>query len=173
MRRSTLLAVVAGLVFASCMAAAAEAQAVGLPAAVGETPMPSLAPMIKRVSPAVVNIATRGTVRQRAPRNPLLDDPFFRRFFDIPEMGPRERQFQSAGSGVIFDARKGHIVTNAHVIENETKITIYICNPHDVPKARNVLQTYFAGHPPGSTLCILRGLANPNFLLEIESIAAV
>jgi enamine deaminase RidA (YjgF/YER057c/UK114 family) len=54
-----------------------------------------------------------------------------------------------------------------------TKITIYICNPHDVPKARKILQTYFAGNPPGSTLCVLRGLANPNFLLEIEAIAAV
>jgi 2-iminobutanoate/2-iminopropanoate deaminase len=58
-------------------------------------------------------------------------------------------------------------------ISDVTKITIYIVNPHDVPKARGVLQTYFAGHPPGSTLCVLRGLANPNFLLEIEAIAAV
>ena len=58
-------------------------------------------------------------------------------------------------------------------ISDVTKITIYICNAHDVPKARGILQTYFAGHPPGSTLCILRGLANPNFLLEIEAIAAV
>ena len=58
-------------------------------------------------------------------------------------------------------------------ISDVTKITIYICNPHDVPKARGLLQTYFAGNPPGSTLCILRGLANPNFLLEIEAIAAV
>jgi enamine deaminase RidA (YjgF/YER057c/UK114 family) len=54
-----------------------------------------------------------------------------------------------------------------------TKITIYICNPHDVPKARGILRTYFADHPPGSTLCVLRGLANPNFLLEIEAIAVV
>jgi 2-iminobutanoate/2-iminopropanoate deaminase len=58
-------------------------------------------------------------------------------------------------------------------IADVTKITIYLCNPHDVPKARNLLQTYFAGHPPASTLCILRGLANPNLLLEIEAIAAV
>jgi enamine deaminase RidA (YjgF/YER057c/UK114 family) len=42
-----------------------------------------------------------------------------------------------------------------------------------VPKARGILQTYFAGQPPASTLCILRGLANPNFLLEIEAIASV
>jgi 2-iminobutanoate/2-iminopropanoate deaminase len=58
-------------------------------------------------------------------------------------------------------------------ISDVTKITIYICNPHDVPKARGILHTYFAGQPPASTLCILRGLANPNFLLEIEAIAAV
>jgi 2-iminobutanoate/2-iminopropanoate deaminase len=58
-------------------------------------------------------------------------------------------------------------------ISDVTKITIYICNPHDVPKARGILQQYFGDHPPGSTLCILRGLANPNFLLEIEAIAAV
>jgi enamine deaminase RidA (YjgF/YER057c/UK114 family) len=53
------------------------------------------------------------------------------------------------------------------------KVTLYICNPHDVSKTRRILQTYFGEHPPGSTLCILRGLANPNFLLEIEAIAVV
>ena len=58
-------------------------------------------------------------------------------------------------------------------IADVTKITIFICNPHDVPKARGILQTYFAGAAPASTLCVLRGLANPNFLLEIEAIAAV
>ena len=58
-------------------------------------------------------------------------------------------------------------------LSDVTKITIYICNPHDVPKARGILHNYFGEHPPGSTLCILRGLAKPNFLLEIEAIAAV
>jgi enamine deaminase RidA (YjgF/YER057c/UK114 family) len=58
-------------------------------------------------------------------------------------------------------------------LSDVTKVTIYICNPHDVPKARGILETYFGGNPPGSTLCVLRGLANPNFLLEIEAIAAV
>src|SRR4030095_3648438 len=52
-----------------------------------------------------------------------------------------------------------------------TQITTALVTPHAVPKARGVLAKYFAGHPPGSTLCILRGLANPNFLLEIEAIA--
>ncbi len=103
-----------------------------LPPAVGETPMPTLAPMIKRVSPAVVNIATRGTIRERQPQNPLLEDPFFRRFFDIPDMGPRERQFQSAGSGVIFDAKNGYIVTNAHVVDNATEITVTLQDGRDL-----------------------------------------
>jgi Do/DeqQ family serine protease len=89
-------------------------------------PMPSLAPMVKRVSPAVVNIATRGTIKEEpGQRNPLLDDPFFRRFFDAPpDLKPRERQFQSAGSGVIVDAKNGYIITNHHVVENASEITI-------------------------------------------------
>jgi serine protease Do/serine protease DegQ len=88
-------------------------------------PMPSLAPMVKRISPSVVNIATRGTIKEQAQHNPLLDDPFFRRFFDAPpDSQPRERQFQSAGSGVIVDAKNGYIVTNYHVVENASEITI-------------------------------------------------
>ncbi|MDB6083377.1 MAG: serine protease DegQ, partial [Gammaproteobacteria bacterium] len=91
-----------------------------------DTPVPSLAPMVKRVSPAVVNIATRGTIKEKpGQRNPLLDDPFFRRFFDTPpDSKPRERQFQSAGSGVIVDAKNGYIITNYHVVENASEITI-------------------------------------------------
>ncbi|HLN49830.1 MAG TPA: Do family serine endopeptidase [Steroidobacteraceae bacterium] len=96
------------------------------PPAADAAPMPSLAPMVKRVSPAVVNVATRGTIKERpGQRNPLMDDPFFRRFFDIPpDAKPRERQFQSAGSGVIVDAKNGYILTNHHVVENASEITI-------------------------------------------------
>jgi len=96
------------------------------PSAAEAAPMPSLAPMVKRVSPAVVNIATRGTIKEKpGQRNPLLDDPFFRRFFDVPpDMKPRERQFQSAGSGVIVDAKNGYIITNHHVVENASEITV-------------------------------------------------
>jgi len=90
-------------------------------AAPDAAPMPSLAPMVKRVSPSVVNIATRGTIKEKSgQRNPLLDDPFFRRFFDVP----RERQFQSAGSGVIVDAKNGYIITNHHVVANASEITV-------------------------------------------------
>ena len=71
-----------------------------LPAMVGGQQVPSLAPLVSETSPAVVNIGTRGTVA--SPRNPLMDDPFFRRFFGVPRQ--RERQVRSAGSGVIVDA---------------------------------------------------------------------
>ena len=88
-------------------------------------PMPSLAPMVRRASPSVVNIATHGTVKEQEQRNPLLDDPFFRRFLAVPqESQPRERQFVSAGSGVIVDAKNGYIVTNHHVVENAPEINI-------------------------------------------------
>ena len=75
--------------------------------------------------------------------------------------------------GLASPRRTQSVLPGGAKISDVTKITIYICNPHDVPKARKILQTYFAGNPPGSTLCVLRGLANPNFLLEIEAIAAV
>ena len=114
-------------VLALALAVASGPAAYGaLPAAVADSPVPSLAPMVKRVSPAVVNIAIRGTIKEKSgQRNPLLDDPFFRRFFDAPpDARPRERQFQSAGSGVIVDARNGYIITNNHVVENASEITV-------------------------------------------------
>jgi Do/DeqQ family serine protease len=101
-----------------------------LPAAVAVSAgvaLPSLAPVIKATSPAVVNIATRGSLTERVPGNPLRDDPYFRRFFNTPEGGAvRRRQFESAGSGVIVDAKRGYIVTNRHVIENASEITVIL-----------------------------------------------
>ena len=119
--------ILAAAAIAGPAAIVAEAAYAAVPAPVADAaPMPSLAPMVKRVSPAVVNIATRGTMKEDpSQRNPLLDDPFFRRFFDVPpDARPRERQFQSAGSGVIVDAKNGYIITNYHVVENATEITI-------------------------------------------------
>jgi 2-iminobutanoate/2-iminopropanoate deaminase len=78
-----------------------------------------------------------------------------------------------AQAKLVMKNLKNALAAGGAKLSDVTKITIYICSPHDVPKARGVLQEYFGKHPPGSTLCILRGLANPNFLLEIEAIAAV
>ena len=83
--------------------------------------MPSLAPMLEQVTPAVVNIATEGHVEIRS--NPLFNDPFFRRFFNAPDQ-PRRRKTQSLGSGVIIDAKRGLVVTNNHVIANADQITV-------------------------------------------------
>ena len=127
LRSKFAAAILAAAAIAAPAVIVAGAAHAAVPAPVADAaPMPSLAPMVKRVSPAVVNIATRGTMKEDASqRNPLLDDPFFRRFFDVPpDSKPRERQFQSAGSGVIVDAKNGYIITNYHVVENATEITI-------------------------------------------------
>ncbi len=88
----------------------------------GQT-LPSLAPMLGRVTPAVVNIATTSTVRIR--ENPLFADPFFRHFFQIPDQQqPRTRTTQSLGSGVVVDAKHGYIITNNHVIDKADEIRV-------------------------------------------------
>ena len=92
-----------------------------LPASVDGQSLPTLAPMLQRTTPAVVNISTVSQEETRL--NRLLQDPFFRRFFDIPEQ-PRRRQTQSLGSGVIVDAGSGYILTNHHVIERADEITV-------------------------------------------------
>ena len=79
----------------------------------------------------------------------------------------------AAQTKMVMKNLKTALAAGGAKLSDVTKVTIYICNPHDVPKARAILLDYFGKHPPGSTLCILRGLANPNFLLEIEAIAAV
>jgi len=84
-------------------------------------PVPSLAPMLQKVTPAVVNIASTGKVQVK--QNPLLQDPFFRHFFNVPQQ-PQERKTESLGSGVIVDAEHGYIITNHHVIAHANKIMV-------------------------------------------------
>ncbi|MEJ2382904.1 MAG: Do family serine endopeptidase [Xanthomonadales bacterium] len=95
-----------------------------LPVAVDGQELPSLAPVLERVTPSVVNVYTQTRVRVRSP---LLDDPFFRRFFNVPERA-RERVSQSLGSGVIVDAEEGYILTNNHVIAGADDISITLAD---------------------------------------------
>src|SRR3954465_14055366 len=75
----------------------------------GRQGIPTLAPLISQVTPAVVNISIKS--RSAAEDNPLLRAPVFRRFFNVPDRPPQE---MAAGSGVIVDARQGIVVTNHH-----------------------------------------------------------
>ncbi len=83
--------------------------------------VPTLAPLLEKVTPAVVNIAVHGHVAMQT--NPLFNDPFFRRFFNLPDI-PVEREFRAAGSGVIVDAVKGYVLTNYHVVKNADKVIV-------------------------------------------------
>ncbi|WP_207477600.1 Do family serine endopeptidase [Arenibaculum pallidiluteum] len=108
-------------------------------------PVPTLAPMLQEVTPGVVNIAVRG----RAPnQNPLFNDPFFRRFFDLPNM-PRQRETRSSGSGVIVDARRGFVLTNNHVVENADAIEV-------TTKDNRRFQAQLVGRDPGTDIAVLR-----------------
>jgi len=87
--------------------------------------LPSLAPMLEKVTPAVVNISTKGNYQGKSQLPDFLNDPFLKRFFrfDFPEQTPQQ-QAHALGSGVIVNAEKGYILTNNHVIDNASKILV-------------------------------------------------
>ena len=94
-----------------------------IPFAVNEQAIPSLAPMLEQVQPAIVNISTITNVRVRS-SNPFFDDPFFRRYFDRPQPRQRSQKRQGLGSGVIVNAAQGLIITNSHVINQVDEINV-------------------------------------------------
>ncbi len=130
------------------MPAAAIPAATTLPAAVGGQPVPSLAPMLKQVTPAVVSVYSRQTVRVASPLGPFADDPFFRRIFGIPDM-PRERVERALGSGVIIDAQQGLILTNHHVIENADGVSVTLNDGR-------TLEAEFLGSDPDTDVAVIR-----------------
>ena len=113
--------------------------------------VPTLAPLLAAVTPAVVNIS----VISRAPleQNPLFRDPFFRRFFDapgFPRIGPNPMQPRaSVGSGVIVDAEAGIVLTNHHVVANGSEITVTL-------KDGRTLNADLIGSDPPTDVAVLR-----------------
>jgi Do/DeqQ family serine protease len=106
--------------------------------------LPTLAPILEKVTPAVVNIA----VLQRSPEeeNPLLRDPFFRRFFG----GPQQQQPQvAAGSGVIVDAKNGYVITNAHVVKDAREIMVTL-------RDNRRLAAKLVGADPGTDIAVVK-----------------
>jgi Do/DeqQ family serine protease len=84
----------------------------------------SFAPVVKRVTPAVVNVYAARVIENR---NPFLNDPLFRRFFGTV---PREQVMRSLGSGVIVDS-SGLVVTNYHVIEGASEVKVALSDKRE------------------------------------------
>lgn len=106
------------------MAGTPPAYAAGLPQ--NSRGMPSLAPLIKKAMPAVVNISTTGIIKRRI-RGPFMN-PLFQQFFGTPPNQTVEQPFISLGTGVIVNAAKGYILTNYHVIRDAKAITVTLYN---------------------------------------------
>ncbi|SMF84275.1 serine protease DegQ [Azospirillum oryzae] len=131
--------------FGSAIGLGASPAAAALP--LGAVGGGTIAPMLEQVTPAVVNIS----VLSQAPQaeNPLLRDPFFRRFFNLPDQMPQSRPQVSAGSGVIVDARNGYVVTNNHVVENAQEIAVTL-------KDRRRLRAKLIGRDAATDIALLQ-----------------
>ncbi|MET4676315.1 Do family serine endopeptidase [Luteibacter sp. PvP120] len=116
-----------------------------LPPAINGEPLPSLAPMLSKVTPAVVNISTKTRVRAR---DPYFDDPLFRQLFGN-QGAPRERVEQSLGSGVVVDAAKGYVLTNHHVVGGADDITVTLQDGRD-------LKAKLVGSDPDTDVALLQ-----------------
>jgi serine protease Do len=110
----------------------------------GGAPIQSLAPVVSRITPGVVGISVRGRARED---NPLLQDPMFRRFFNLQQ--PIERETQAMGSGVIVDAAQGYVMTNAHVVENANSIEV-------TTKDNRHLKAKLIGRDPDTDIAVLQ-----------------
>jgi len=130
----------------SCLSTPFTLQAAGLPPFVEGQPVPSLAPMLERAMPAVVNISTSTNIQ--VSDNPLMQDPFFRQFFNVPEQMNRQQK-NSLGSGVIIDSSQGLVLTNNHVIDKADKIMVTL---HDGRQ----LNAELIGTDPESDVAIIR-----------------
>lgn len=110
--------------------------------------IPSLSPMLKKVSPAIVNIVARGKTRFM-PKPTRDDDDADDEGDDNYDKNAHKRKFTSIGSGVIIDARKGYIVTNAHVIKNSSRIIVTLGNSYRY-------HAKLIGSDPGSDVALLQ-----------------
>lgn len=146
------------LLFASLLASQAAllptTQAAWPPDVDGQ-PLPSLAPMLKKATPAVVNISTKTKIEMA--EHPLMSDPFFRRFFEVPNM-PRQKETSSLGSGVIVDANNGYIITNNHVIDKADQIQVTLNDSRQ-------LSAKLVGSDSESDIAVIK--VEPNNLTEL------
>ncbi|WP_340120846.1 DegQ family serine endoprotease [Methylobacter svalbardensis] len=128
-----------------------------LPPYIEGQPLPSLAPMLERSMPAVVNISTSTQVM--VSENPLMQDPVFRQFFNVPNQ-LRQQQKNSLGSGVIIDSNQGYILTNNHVIDKADKIRVTLNDGRQ-------LSAKLIGTDPEADVAIIQVLAENLTMLPI------
>jgi serine protease Do/serine protease DegQ len=133
-------------VVCACLLGLVAAARAAWPADVDGQPLPSLAPMLKKTTPAVVNISTRTQIQEA--EHPLLRDPYFRHFFDIPNQ-PRRRETSSLGSGVIVDNRHGYVLTNNHVIDKADEIMVTLSDGRK-------LNAKLVGADPASDIAVVK-----------------
>jgi len=107
--------------------------------------LPTLAPLVNEVTPGVVNISV--VTRSPLEDNPLFRDPFFRRFFNLPDRP--QRQEQAAGSGVIVDAARGYVLTNHHVIKDAEQAIVTL-------RDRRQFRAKLIGTDPGTDIAVLQ-----------------
>jgi serine protease Do/serine protease DegQ len=107
--------------------------------------LPTLAPLVAEVTPAVINISV--VTRSSLEDNPLFRDPFFRRFFNVPDR-PQRRE-QAAGSGVIVDAARGYVLTNHHVLRGAEQVIVTL-------KDRRQFPAKVVGSDPGTDIAVLQ-----------------
>lgn len=125
-----------------------------LPDSVDGQPLPSLAPLVKRVSPAVVNIRVSQTVENRS----QYGDEMFRRFFGVPPLPGGSREVASAGSGVIVDAENGYILTNHHVVQGADQIKVSLFN-------EDTLDAEIVGSDAATDIAVIK--VEPDNLVEL------
>ena len=117
--------------------------------------IPTLAPLVRQVTPAVVNISVHGRVRED---NPLYRDPIFREFFDVPRQ--IEKEVSATGSGVIVDAVRGYVLTNNHVVEGTSAVQI-------TTKDGRQFSARVVGRDPPTDLAVLQ-IRNPAGLKSLS-----
>ncbi|MEG3641235.1 DegQ family serine endoprotease [Magnetococcus sp. PR-3] len=127
------------------LVASGTVQAGAWPVSVDGNKLPTLADMLEKTTPGVVNIATSGRVVEQTP---LLSDPFFRHFFDLPSTR-RAKKTRSLGSGVVVDAKRGYILTNHHVIDKAQVITVTL-------RDGRVLNAKKVGADPATDVAVIK-----------------
>lgn len=143
---STLVAI---WIFTLAIAAPATAQTADNSLFLNDDGLPTLAPLLADVTPAVVNVSVE--TRQTVEMNPLFSDPFFERFFDMQPMPqlPLQRRRLNAGSGVIIDANEGYVLTNSHVVKNSERIIVTL-------RDRRRFDAKLIGNDPGTDIALLK-----------------